>query len=401
MKIYAQHGFKASDKVWEGLRNHIIDGVIYGAKDISPSQLQRELVQVVAEHPESTRLFDPHYYATLIASDLGARLGNLVGDDGYPYFHAHMRRDLEQTDEINKDIRACLEFQAGLDLTAFISPNIVIRRSFDSIEGVIAKNFIRNSFTQAKKINSQMPVYATLAVSEKALGDMDELSTFLQEITEMNDPPLGFYLLLEKPDTTPPPYLVEQNTLTRWMLVNYALKINGFEVINGYTDLLAPYIAATGADAVGTGWFGTLKSFSLQRFRPPISRIIKQPIPRYTSVNLLKSIRYTEYDSLRQVIPEVFDGEPDYDYYPQDRAPTPVEEILQNWEALRAMITRCAHDQADVSKALRDCAAALDVATECYAEIDRLGIPLRDRSNSQHINVIREELDEFKKLAEL
>ena len=400
MKIYAQHGFNSGNKILEGLRNQAIDGVIYGAKDIAPDLLQADLAQIAQMYPSSTRLFDPHYYATLIASVSGARLGKLIGEGSYSYFRAHIRRDLEQTKVINDDIRSCLEFQASLPLTAFISPNIVIRRSFDSIEGAIAKNFIRNAAEQAKEISPEMPVYATLAVSENALQDKNEMQAFLQEITELDDPPVGFYLLLEKPDGKLPDTLTDQDILSRWMLVNYALKINGFEVINGYTDLLAPYIAATGADAIGTGWFGTLKTFSLQRFLPSDLKS-KRPYSRYTSVGLLKSIRRTELDSLRQTFPDVLNKLPSDDYYSDDGHPAGAEEVLQNWEALRAMITYCTQEKNNVREALHGCRLALNFATELYANINSIGIPLRQRSSDQHIDAIKDELVEFERLAEL
>ena len=403
MKIFAQHGHNPDDKITEGLKNQVIDGVIFGAKDISCERLQDDLSHIAKTYTKSQCFFDPHYYATFIAKEPGARLGKLgkLENKNYSYFRAHMRRELEQVENIKNDIRSCLEFQASLPFAAFISPNIVIKRSFDSIEGVISKNFIRNTAKLAENVKAGLPVYATLAVSENVLKDKRELTEFLQEITEMENPPDGFYLLLEKQETTPPPCLVERDVLARWMFLNYVLKINGFNVINGYTDLLAPYIAATGADAVGTGWYGTLKNFSLQKFLPSDSKA-RQPLPRYTSVRLLKSIRQTELETFYEVHPGIVNNLPGDAFYNfQDDHPTPTEEALQNWEALRAMIIHCTRNRDRVEDALHGCRLALNEATELYAEISDSPFTLRDRSNNEHIAAIREELDEFAKLAEL
>ena len=114
-------------------------------------------------------------------------------------------------------------------------------------EATISKNFLRNAGPVARSISPELPVYATLAVSANALNDRIELQNFLQEITELDEPPNGFYLLLEKPDTTIPAALTEPDVLSRWMLVTHTLKLSGFEIINGYADMLAPYFGRSAA----------------------------------------------------------------------------------------------------------------------------------------------------------
>jgi hypothetical protein len=44
---------------------------------------------------------------------------------------------------------------------------------------------------------------------------------------------------------------------------------------------------------------------------------------------------------------------------------------------------------------------ALDQAEETYAEIGAAGISLRERSNNEHIRLIRDELAAFRELAEI
>ena len=400
MKLYAQHGAQAGEKITAGFNAGVLEGVIYGAKEISGDKLRTDLDQIAATWPNADRLLDPHYYATLIAAQPGARLGYLTGDKAHGYFRAHMRRDLEQTDPVQADIRACLRFQASLPLTAFIAPNIVVRRTLDSVEGVIAKNFIRNTAAVAAEIAPDREVYATLAISQAALADKGELQAFLQEITELDTPPTGFYLLLEKLDANPLPSLTERDCLARWMLVNYTLKVSGFKIINGYTDLLAPYIGATGADAVAAGWFSTLKCFSLRKFEPNDS-FATRPVPRYSSVALLKSIRHTELHDIRAHFPAVLNGLPSDSDYPLSEGSRPglTEEAVQNWAAVRQMIAKCRRP--DVSAALDECFSALDDAEGLYDSINLIGYSLRERSNNEHIATIREELQEFANLAEL
>ncbi|MFA5263085.1 MAG: hypothetical protein WC378_04615 [Opitutaceae bacterium] len=399
MKLYAQHGFQPGKRISQALADQLIDGVIYSAKDIDPAKLAEVLG---AQASLSDRFFDPQYYACLTAAQPGARLGWLLGDEGYPYFRARRRADLEREANVREDLEACLAFQSGLKLAGLIAPNIVIRRSFDSVEGSIAKAFIRNTAAMAQAIAPRKAVYATLAISAAVLGDRIELQNFLQEITEIETPPAGFYLLLERPDQAIPPCLTEQDVLSRWMLINHTLKVNGFKLINGYTDGIAPYIGAVGSDAVASGWFNTLKAFSLKKFEPIDEQFARRAVARYTSKALLKSIRSTELHDLRGQFPEVLNGLPTDTYYDADEGSEPAEaayEALQNWDAIRAMSDGCA--AGEVGASLNACHQALDDAEDLYGRITDRGFTLRDRSSNAHIEAIRYELNAFAELAEI
>lgn len=400
MQLLAQHGYGNGDKIDRGLEERLLDGVVFGAKDISPDKLASTLERLEEEYPDSVRLLDPQFYASLIAAQPGARLGSLVGEGSHPYFEARRRRDLERNKQVVEDIIEVLNYQIALPVSALIAPNIVIRRSFDSIEGTIAKTFLRCAADEVE-INDGRPVYATLAVSATALNDRIELQNFLQEITELENPPYGFYLLLEKPDSAITSPLTEPDVLSRWMLMTHTLKLNGFHVINGYTDALSPYLATAGSDAAATGWYNTQKCFSLRKFEP-VSDFARRPVQRYMSAALLKSIRYTELNDLRDLFPEVLNGLPQDDHYDPDEGSAPdslTSEALQNWEGINAMNMHAV--EGDVYASLENCRAALDESEEIYGRIQEYGLTMRDRSSAAHINAIREELDSFEELAEL
>lgn len=400
MQILAQHGSKPGDRITEGLTSGVIDGVIYGARDIAPERLLEKCSEQAVGHPASLRLFDPQYYACLFAAEPGVRLGALDGDEGYAYFAARRRRELEKEGQVIADLEACLAYQKTLPLTAFISPNIVVRRSLDSVEATISKDFLRNAAVVHAQLKDARPVYATLAISVDALRDGVELQNFLQEVTELENPPTGFYLLIEHPDHDIPPALEESDVLSQWMLVNRVLSLSGYRVINGYCDILTPYLGLAGADAVGSGWFNTLKVFSLKKFAPA-GGIARQPVPRYASVRMLKSIRHTELELLRAEFPEVLNGGPMDDYYNEDEGsrPSSIGEALQNWDCLRRLAGLVA--AGDVGTSLRVLGDAINRAEETYARIGASGLTLRERSNSEHIQFLREELAAFRDLAEI
>jgi hypothetical protein len=184
------------------------------------------------------------------------------------------------------------------------------------------------------------------------------------------------------------------------MLVNHTLKLSGYEVINGYTDALSPYLGAAGADAVASGWYNTLKTFSLKKFEPT-SEFARRPVARYFSRVMLKSIRYTELHDLRSPFPEVLNELPCDDYYDEDEgsAPDTVGEVLQNWESIGALNELVTNG--NIGGSIESCRAALDEAEELYVRIRDYGLTMRDRSGAAHIGLIREELTTFEELAEL
>ncbi|MCB1127860.1 MAG: hypothetical protein KDM81_15305, partial [Verrucomicrobiae bacterium] len=291
-------------------------------------------------------------------------------------------------------------YQRNLAVTAFVAPNIVIRRSLDSIEATIAKDFLRSASQVHAQLTDPRPLYATLAVGADALHDRIELQNFLQEITELDDPPTGFYLLVEHPDTVIPPTLEEPGVLSRWMLINRVLSLSGYEVINGYSDVLGPYLGAAGASMVATGWFNTLKMFSLNKFGPN-SGFARQPVPRYASARLLKSIRHTELEALRDTFPEVLNGhatDQDYDREEGSR-PSSAGEALQNWACIRQLSELVV--AGNPVESMANISVAVNQAEETYAGIGALGITLRARSNKEHLACIREELQAFGSLAEI
>ena len=194
--------------------------------------------------------------------------------------------------------------------------------------------------------------------------------------------------------------MTEPGVLSRWMLVNHTLKVTGFQLINGYTDALSPYVGAAGADAVASGWFNTQKTFSLKKFEP-VAGMAQRPVTRYLSKALLKSIRSTELHDLRERFPEVLNGSVTDNYYDPATGSTPdsLEEALQNWDGIR-MLNGLVKG-GDVRGTLETCYEALDEAEELYIRINEYGLSMRDRSGAAHIEMIREELESFEELAEL
>jgi len=393
MKLYAQHGFGDGEKINEGLSDGSIAGVVFGAKDIAPDRLPERLAEVQQQSRKAALLFDPHYYVTLLGESPNVRLNNL---EDYPYYSAKRRGQLEPTDAVEKELRKVMEHQVGLPLTGIIAPNILISRSFEHAEAVIAKNFVRSARKVYATLKNKRPLYATLAISREALADKAELQAFLTDITLLDNRPDGFYLLIAGRSSEARAEIFHADVIAGWMLLNHSLKVNGYEVVNGYSDLVSPFLGAVGGDVGCSGWFNTLRVFSMERFAPTATGG-RQPVQRYLSNRLLNRITFIELNALRRAFPELVDGlnrDAEFDTPEPDRS----KEVLQSWEALNALLKKVTTDEPDDN--LKKCLSALDAAETLYARIRATGFALDAKSGGQHIEPLREGIELFKKLAE-
>jgi len=274
-------------------------------------------------------LLDPQFYVSLLGGGTNLRLGSL---EDYPYFRPYRRSQLELTDRVEDVLNGALKFQVSLPLSGIIAPNILISRSFDSAESVVAKNFIRATGARYAKLAEQRPVYATLAVSREALLEKSLLQEFLADITLLDTPPNGFYLLVGASNSEARTEIFHADLIAGWLLLNYSLKVNGFEVINGYSDRLSPFLGAVGGDVGCSGWFNTLKTFSLDRFAPAATGG-RLPVQRYLSTRLLNRITFIELNGLRLFLPDVLNNLPHDVDFTEAEEPQRNREVFQSCQS--------------------------------------------------------------------
>lgn len=401
MKLYAQQGYGTgsgeNDRIISGLEAGYIQGAIISPKDFAHDRAVALMEKMQTNFPGADRLFDPQWYASILTHDPDCRMGRLV-TDAYSYFEARRRVQLESEAQIRTDLEQCLSFQSAMPVTAAIAPGIVIRQRFNSTEAVIAKNFIRNARQVWNEVGDERPLYATLAMDAEALQDRHALEEFLSEITILDSPPDGFYLLVHNTTSGIDPELVDPRSLAGWMLMNHSLNLNGFEVINGYSDILTPFLAAAGATAGATGWFNTQKVFSLDRFAPPTPGG-RRPVIRYLSKKLLNSIRFDELHRLRARFPEILNGLESDDYYDPLDGSMPngqLQEVLQTWDAISSFTP------SGYAPGLSECLGWISQAVNMYEQINLSpGMRLVGRSNADHLESLNGGIRLFAELAEI
>jgi hypothetical protein len=399
MKLYTQHGFQDGDRSVQGLVDGHTDGVIFSPKDIRLERLSEKLAGLRDEAPSADLLFDPQYYACLL-SPTNSRLGHLPTYNDY--FVTRTRPYLERDTNVKRDLDAVLDFQQSLAVTGFLAPNIVVPRSLDSIEGAIAKKFVYAAGEYENTNADTRLVYATFACSTRAFSDRNEVAALVDEFATLDPRPSGFYLLLEAPSADARGEIFASSLLQNWFYFNYALRENGYQVINGYSDLVTPFLGAIGADAGATGWFSNLRMFTMGRFLPALGGG-RMPIARYLTKLLLNRITYFELNNLRSWLPAVMNSLPTDEKYPLENGSEPssrLDEILQSWNGLKSLCEDLKTGSIDEN--LNSCVAALSNAKAAYLEINRRsGIALDPRSRGDHLQPLFDGLKGFAEFAEL
>ncbi len=389
MKLYAQIGFGAGDRLLMGLNEGTLDGGIFSPKDLQRQSMEGKIAEIRQNHPHADILFDPQFYVVPHA-DEPQSIGSLGSWD---YIRSYRINQLEREKNVRAVLETTLSSCRSLDLSALIAPNIYISQSLDSREAVIAKSFLRETRDVYATFGDSRPIYASLVICREALQDRREFEEFLNDITMIESPPDGIYLLIAGRSSETRTEIFHADVLANWLLLNLSLTVNGMKVINGYSDLVSPFLGAVGGFAGATGWWSNLRAFSLSRFFPE-KKGGRQPIPRYLSKILLNRILYNEKDILvaSDRFPEILNNLPHDDDY--DPEPDRVQEVLQSWEALQSLNNELTLK--DVSDNLPNCFHAISEARKKYSEIAAAGFRWLDsKSGNDHIEPLEVGLKQF------
>lgn len=392
MKLYAQQGYGDGDKTDMGLSEGSIQGAIFSPKDLIPKTTVSRMEQIGRTYPGADVFLDPQFYVNLHADNPDASLGKLTEWD---FFTGVRRSQLEDSDQIDRVLGTYMQCQTEMPVTAVIAPNIYISRSFDSIEAAIAKSFLRRAQAAYGELHDDRPLYASLIVSREALLQEREFDGFLNDLTAMPNPPHGLYLVIGSRSPEIRTDVFHADVISRWMLMNYALSINGVHVVNGYSDILTPVLGVAGGQAGATGWWSNLRRFSMERFLPSRSGG-RLPTIRYLSTALLNRITWAEKRAFEAFAPEIVNGlSHDADYEPE---PHRSLEVLQSWEALKDLIDNIV--RSDIKDGLACLEDAVDRAGRTYMKL-KSRVPLDPKSNEDHVDAIGQGIKEFRVRAEL
>lgn len=398
MNLLAQHGHQQSDKIARALDEGIIDGAIFSSRYVRPTDLPEKIAELRNVAEDAELLLDPEFYATRQIGTPNSQLRYLTE---WSYFKGHRRRDLVKTRTVTTALQTAFESVSDFDLSAHIAPNIYIPQSFDSMAAGIALNFIAGAKTAFG--TGEKPVYATLAVDRRAILSPSDFRSFLNDITALDNPPDGFYViigggLINERSNVVHSEIIDSNVIAGWMLINHSLSINGFRVINGYSDILTPFLCCAGGSSGATGWWSNLRIFTMGRYIRPEGRGGRQPNIRYLSKLLLNRITQDERIAYSRILPEV-NNDLDCDDEYAAGMPSRTVEALQAWEAISALNGDVALK--NIEEGLDILKSCIDRACEAYTELQTYGIAEGFEAIMEYFDQLAKAVEKFRDLAEL
>ncbi|MGB2928593.1 MAG: hypothetical protein WBB70_06735 [Desulfobacterales bacterium] len=399
MKLFAQHGYGPGDKILNGFKHRTIDGVIFSARYEKKEKITSDAENIRSISSEAEILLDPECYSCFYAHQPDAKLGGL---NEWSYFFPQRRSQLETSESVEKILTDTFDTVVDLPLTSIIAPNIFIPRSFNSIEAVIAKNFIRKTHQLFEKTGDKRNVFATLAIGRDTLIDQTEFEAFLNDITALDNPPDGFYIIVgggitdDRTEITSSE-IIHADVIAGWMMLNYTLSINGFKVINGFSDILTPFLGCAGGYAGATGWWSNLRMFSMSRYINAVSGG-RLPTIRYLSNALLNRITHSERRAFVNLIPEINNGLPrDSDY--EGGEPDRKVEVLQFWEAISHLNNKTI--VSDINESLQMLEDMVNRAERNYTNLAGYGLPVNREANREYMEALMESIQTFRRNAEI
>lgn len=394
MTLLAQHGWGKSNKIKTALGDHSIGGLIVSPRDETPENATSLIKSIASDYPDSTRLFDPLFHAGLVTPANDGKLPD------YDYYRPNLTyRDFIGAGKFAGYASDVLGFQYKLDVSAIVSPTIELVNFGDS-SAQIALQLADASVEHHGKNSEDRPLLLSFLINENALESQDNLDAFLDAITTMNAD--GFYLIMSRANSTHNA-LIKPERLAALMYMVYILRVvNQFDVFCGYSDLVGLPLHAAGATATACGWYGTLRRFTFNRFRP--SKGGRTPRPRYLSTPVLESILISELDQVFQagIIDQFLSGTP-YDNDFQTKSPYSVAwsnetAALHHWAALANRITKI--ESMVVDDALATVSDWIDTGETIRRDAELLGVQFESPSGD-HLDMWRRAISQFRQMTEL
>jgi hypothetical protein len=258
MQMYLQFGYGMMEHCRHLVEEWNGGTAILSPRDLNDNQLQR-LANTIRALPGGQVLLDPQFYLP------HADHARLCQHDYWPSNYSTSA--FWQGPPLVELLTKLEALNVSLGSEAFILPGLLAMAVDDDwIETQ------RAILEEASALNSNLPLYATIALSADAARNADQV-TLLMEAAE-HWSPAGYYLVFEHPNGD---YLVEDpNWLANVMDITAGLRLKPAKVIVGYCNHQMLLFGCTKADAICSGTWMNVRSFPPDKFRQSYEDEIKQ-----------------------------------------------------------------------------------------------------------------------------
>lgn len=258
MELYLQFGYGMIDHCRSLITQWNGGTVIMSPRDLNPDQL-RKLSQTIHGIPNGAVLLDPQFYLPHADHE------RLCSHDYWPC--DYQTGVFWQGPALRMQLSALSNLNSELGSQAFILPGVLAGEVDDiwlaTQDAILA---------EAASINQPLPLYATIALTDDAAKDQDQVASLLESSERWT--PEGYYLVVEHPKGM---YLVDEpNWLANVLDIAAGLKLQGKRVIIGYCNHQMLIAASAKVDAIASGTWMNVRSFPPEKFRSVVDDDIKQ-----------------------------------------------------------------------------------------------------------------------------
>lgn len=361
MKLLAQDGHNAGQKISTAIESGFIDGAIVSSKCHEKDRVA-EFVIANLDPRNHVVLFDPEFYAgALIDAD---SLGKLETHD---YFKANLSKSDFKPKSVIEFAERTLRAQTEYGFKQLVSPTVIIE-GFNSFSSGQAYNMYLASMDACE--NPEENLILSLAVTHSSLSKKDEIEAFLNDITTLEV--RGFYVIVDRSSSYSSIWTNPHELAGLLLLVN-VLSSTGYEVHVGYTDASGLLCLGAGATSIATGWYKNLRIFKHSRYYTSGGRSPKQA---YFSSKLL-NFTIVE-DELSQIVAlglsdqvmSGVDGDDELIRTIDDPVWNQNMQLMNYWASLKNVIG----DIEAASNPLDSVEAKIDAAIATYGRLGASGV---------------------------
>ena len=394
MALLAQCGYGRGDRIEAGLGAEAISGVILSPRDETRPRLETFSHQLRDDFPDAEILFDPQFYAATLRAPRDGRLPE------YPYYQANSRLSRNQFGprQAQRYAQQVLDYQCDQlgQLSYLISPSVSFE-SFDDSWSQIALGMAEAAIEYRETLSEPPPLLCSIVVSETGLRNSQLLGEYLDTLSTLETH--GFYILIAR-DPNANRMAMDARSMSNLMFMVHVLSLNDYHVKVGYSDWLGLLATAAGADSTATGWFQTLKQFSMARFLPATGG--GRPRKRYASGPMLSSVLISpELEDIYRanLIERVLSGTP-HDGILRDGPAVGearwTEQIgcVHHWLTLSGLISSVEAGRT-VTQRMGRLIGLIDTAERLYTRLAAENVSIEADTGPGHLELWRDAMDDF------
>lgn len=327
-ELIAQHGPAKGQKINVGIEKKYLSGVIFAPREENYQGISK-FCETTDDLEYTKSFLDPQLYYSTFEGEIFKHLEN-----GLDYPTQVSRRDWrKKTPELmnflNQHAVRSEEISDNL-----ITPGFYIESldwKFDYTLDIYEYCYENYEFEN---------YYLPLLISTKMFHGKSDVDEMLEDIMDIIDDKDGIYFALCHEKTSERNYeYMDAQTLANILYFTYSLKRGGFKLLVGYTFVNTLLFAMLDCEMVATGWFNTLRKFSVERFEE-IDRMGRRK-KRYLSIPLLTYIPFDDLNDIseKEEIEQFLSGcQVDRNMLENQEAISYVDLELQYWEALHGFI---------------------------------------------------------------